>query len=234
MAGSLVLFDVTIASTDGPDAEMSATERRLLTDSSNPSRVSESPLLSDPGLAERIRARDREALASVVDAYLDQIVRAGLGAGLNQHQAEDVAQNTFATFIETAHRFEGRSHVRTWIFGILYRKIQEARRGFAKDRHMDDIDEVFESRFDENRSWSRPPRGPEDELFAKEAHREIGDCLEALPDRQRMAFVLREVEGVTTEEICKILGVSATNTGVMLFRARNRLRECLESKWESA
>lgn len=99
---------------------------------------------------------------------------------------------------------------------------------------MDDIDEVFESRFDENRSWSRPPRGPEDELFAKEAHREIGHCLEALPDRQRMAFVLREVEGVTTEEICKILGVSASNTGVMLFRARNRLRECLESKWESA
>ncbi len=194
----------------------------------------ESPLLSAPDLAERIRARDREALAAVVDAYLDQIVRAGLGAGLNPHQAEEVAQNTFATFIETAHRFEGRSHVRTWVFGILYRKIQEARRGFAKDRRMDDIDEVFESRFDENRSWSRPPRGPEDEFFAKEAHREIGDCLEALPDRQRMAFVLREVEGASTREICKILEVSTTNIGVMLFRARNRLRECLESKWENA
>ena len=195
--------------------------------------MSESPL-NDPDLASRIRERDRDALAAVVDAYLDQIVRAARGAGLNQHQAEEVAQNTFATFIETAPRFEGRSHVRTWIFGILYRKIQEARRGFAKDRRMDDIDEVFESRFDENRSWSRPPRGPEDEFFAKEARGEIGDCLEAVPDRQRMAFVLREIEGLSTREICKILEVSATNIGVMLFRARNRLRECLESKWELA
>ncbi|MFQ5526951.1 MAG: RNA polymerase sigma factor [Thermoanaerobaculia bacterium] len=191
-------------------------------------------LLSHPDLPARIRERDREALTAVVDAYLDQIVRAARGAGLNQHQAEEVAQNTFATFIETAPRFEGRSHVRTWIFGILYRKIQEARRGFAKDRQTDDIDQVFESRFNEQQSWSRPPRGPEDELFAKEANQEISDCLDALPDRQRMAFVLREIEGVSTQEICKILEVSATNTGVMLFRARNRLRECLESKWEHA
>ena len=74
--------------------------------------------------------------------------------------------------------------------------------------------------------------GFEDELFAKEARHEIGDCLEAVPDRQRMAFVLREIEGLSTQEICKILEVSTTNMGVMLFRARNRLRECLESKWE--
>jgi RNA polymerase sigma-70 factor (ECF subfamily) len=192
----------------------------------------ESALLSDSDLAARIRKRDREALAAVVDTYLDQIVRAARGAGLTHHQAEEVAQNTFATFIETAPRFEGRSHVRTWIFGILYRKIQESRRGFAKDRRMDDIDEVFESRFDQDRSWSRPPRGPEDQLFAKEAHREINDCLEGVPQRQRMAFVLREVEGLSTQEICKILEVSVTNIGVMLFRARNRLRECLENKWE--
>ena len=188
--------------------------------------------LSDPGLAARIRERDREALAVVVDAYLDQIVRAARGAGLNQDQAEEVAQSTFATFIESAPRFEGRSHVRTWIFGILYRKIQEARRGFAKDRRVDDIDEVFESRFDENRSWSRPPRGPEDDLFAKEARSEIGNCLESVPDRQRMVFVLREVEGLSTQEICKILEASVTNIGVMLFRARNRLRECMEGKWD--
>jgi RNA polymerase sigma-70 factor (ECF subfamily) len=177
---------------------------------------------------------DREALAAVVDAYLDQVVRAARGAGLDQQQAEEVGQNTFATFIETAPRFEGRSHVRTWVFGILYRKIQEARRGFAKDRRMDDIDEVFESRFDPTGSWSRPPQGPDDDLFAKEARQEIGDCLEAAPEQQRMAFLFREVDGLSTQEICKILEVSATNLGVMLHRVRNRLRDCLETKWEQA
>jgi len=191
-------------------------------------------LLNDPDLAARIRRQEREALALVVDAYLDQVVRAARGAGLNQHQAEEVAQSTFTTFIETASRFEGRSHVRTWIFGILYRKLQEARRGFAKDRRMDDIDDVFESRFAETGSWSRPPRGPDDHLFAKEARQEIGDCLEAAPQNQRMAFLLREVEDLSTVEICKILDVSTTNLGVMLHRVRNRLRDCLETKWEGA
>ena len=58
----------------------------------------------------------------------------------------------------------------------------------------------------------------------------MGLCLDEVPDRQRLAFVLREVEGFETEEICNILQVSANNLGVLLFRARNRLRECLESK----
>jgi RNA polymerase sigma-70 factor (ECF subfamily) len=193
-----------------------------------------SPLLDDPELAARIREQNGEALTVVVDAYLNHVLRAARGAGLDGHQAEEVTQDTFATFIETAPRFEGRSHVRTWIFGILYRKIQEARRGFAKERRMDDIDDVFEDRFDQAGSWSRPPRGPEDALFAKEARGEIDDCLEAAPDRQRMAFILREVEGFSTEEICKILGVSGTNLGVMMFRVRNRLRDCLEAKWTRA
>lgn len=196
--------------------------------------MSGQPILDSPDFPARIRSGDREALTAVVDAYLDQIVRAARGAGLDQTQAEEVAQNTFATFIETAPRFEGRSHVRTWVFGILYRKLQEARRGFAKDRRMDDIDDVFESRFNETGSWSQPPRGPEDHLFAKEARQEISDCLEAAPENHRMAFLFREVDGLSTKEICKILGVSATNLGVMLYRVRNRLRDCLETKWEAS
>ena len=189
-------------------------------------------LVDSPDLAERIRRQDREAIGAVVDAYLGQVIRAARGAGLTRQQAEEVAQETFTTFIESAARFEGRSHVRTWIFGILYRKLQEARRGLAKDRRMDDIDDVFESRFSATGSWSRPPTGPGDALFAREARREIGDCLEAAPDNQRLAFVLREVEGLTTAEICKILDVSTTILGVMLHRVRNRLRDCLETKWE--
>ena len=192
------------------------------------------PLLQNPDLAARIRDRDPEVLTAVVDAYMDQILRAARGAGLNQQQAEELTQNTFTTFIETAPRFEGRSHVRTWIFGIFYRKIQEARRGFAKDGRIDDIDEVFEGRFSETGSWSRPPRGPDDIFSAKEVRREISDCLESVPDSQRLAFVMREVEGLSSKQICKSLGVSSTNFGVMMFRVRNRLRDCLEAKWETA
>jgi RNA polymerase sigma-70 factor (ECF subfamily) len=54
--------------------------------------------------------------------------------------------------------------------------------------------------------------------------------MEGLPPNQREAFVLRDVEGLETGEICELLDVSSTNFGVLIFRARTRLRECLESK----
>jgi len=198
-----------------------------MTTASTPDRA----IFDSPELAERIRTRDPEALEAVVETYLPQILRAARGAGMSPQEAEDVAQNTFTTFVESAERFEGRSHVRTWVFGILYRKISETRRKLGKARQMDDIDEVFENRFDENGSWSQPPRAPDVALEAKETRQEISDCLEAAPPNQRLAFVLREVEGLSSDEICKILEVSSTNLGVMLFRLRNRVRECLEAKW---
>ena len=58
----------------------------------------------------------------------------------------------------------------------------------------------------------------------------IAHCLDGLPLTQRSVFVLREMEGVETEEVCKILEVTITNMGVLMHRARNRLRECLEGR----
>ena len=186
--------------------------------------------VDDPDFAARIRERDAQALEEVVRRYLPQILRAAGGAGFAPQLAEDVAQDTFVTFIETAPRFEGRSHVRTWLFGILYKKVAGARRGLRRDEEMDDIDDVFEKRFDSAGSWTRPPRPVDAKVYEAEVRQGIDDCLDQVPTQQRMAFVLREVEGMDTQEICKILEVTRTNLGVLLHRVRNRLRECLEAK----
>jgi RNA polymerase sigma-70 factor (ECF subfamily) len=68
------------------------------------------------------------------------------------------------------------------------------------------------------------------EVYHAEVRQEIDGCLDGVPTNQRMAFVLREIEGMDTQEICKILEVTRTNLGVLLHRVRNRLRECLEAK----
>ena len=183
--------------------------------------------LDDPALAARLRAGEPAALELVVQAYLPQILRAARGAGLDPSQAEDVTQATFTTFIETASRFEGRSHVRTWLFGILYRKVSEHRRGTARDREMDVLDDVMEHRFDVDGSWSRPQPTADTRVYAREIKAHLATCLDALNPAQRHAFLLREVQEFTTSEICKILDVTTTHLGVMLYRARNRLRECL-------
>jgi len=95
---------------------------------------------------------------------------------------------------------------------------------------MDPIDEVFESRFDGKGNWTRPPADLEQLILSKEIGELIRGCMDGLPASQREAFVLREVEGLGTSEICKILTVSVTNFGVLMYRARARLRECLEAK----
>ena len=181
----------------------------------------------DPAFAARIRAGDRAALEAVVRAYLPQVLRAALGAGLSRERAEDATQETFKTFLETCHRFEGRSHVRTWLFGILYHKLSETRRAAQREERTDDIDEVMEHRFDARGMWARPPAADQ-ALSDAQIRRYLEQCLEPLSERQRLAFVLREVEGLDSEEICNVLDVSRTNLGVLLFRARNKLRECLE------
>jgi len=186
---------------------------------------------SDPlELAAGIRKRDPAAIREVVHAYLPQILRAAAGAGLEGQLAEDVAQSTFLTFLETAHRFEGRSQVRTWLFGILYKKVAEARRKTGREQAMEDTDAVFEQRFDNAGGWSRPPLPADAELYDAEVRQGIDGCLDRVPTNQRMAFILREIEGLDTQEICKILDVTRTNLGVLLYRVRNRLRECLEAK----
>ena len=182
----------------------------------------------DPAFAEHIRNSDPHAIQAVVEAYLPHILNTAKASGMDPERAEDVAQSTFETFIERASAFEGRSHVRTWLFGILYKKISEARRGMERDRKLDDIEDVVEARFDAAGMWKNPTQVLE--LYGAELGVHIESCLELLPVKQRMAFVLREVQEMSSEEMCKIFEVTRTNLGVLLYRGRNRLRECLERK----
>ena len=150
--------------------------------------------------------------------------------GFAEPEAEDIVQDVFGTFLERLDNFEGRSQLRTWLFGILHRKALERRRAAMVDERMDPIDNVFESRFDARGNWARPPEDLERLMLSKEIGELIRGCMDGLPVNQREAFVLREVEGLETSEICKILTVSVTNFGVLMHRARVRLRECLEAK----
>lgn len=178
----------------------------------------------------RLRQRDPAAMREVVHAYLPHLLRAARGAGLKAQNAEDVCQNTFVTFIEKIDGFEGRSQVRTWLFGILYRKIAEMRRAAGREGAGQDIDDVMESRFKPDGMWARPPRAADGRVNDADIRRHLADCLDGLSGDQRMAFVLREVEEMESEEICNTMEVSRTNLGVLLYRGRNRLRECLEEK----
>lgn len=108
-------------------------------------------------LMPRLRSRDAKALSSLVHEHTRPLYRAARGMGFREAEVEDLAQDVFITFFETLDRFEGRSQVRTWLFGILHRKVLERRRGHEKERRIDSLDEVFESRFDKDGHCAKPP-----------------------------------------------------------------------------
>lgn len=169
-------------------------------------------------------------MTAVVDAYGKQLYRACRGLGLDHHSSEEAVQSTFLTLLESAGDFQGRSSLRTWLFGILYNKVREGWREARRASEQDPIDEVVESRFDVSGRWAQPPEDIENRIAASEFQAFLKQCLELLPALQQSAFHLREIEEMTTDEICKILEISNTHFGVILHRARHRLRECLESK----
>jgi RNA polymerase sigma-70 factor, ECF subfamily len=190
--------------------------------------------IDQAGLA-LLRRRDATALRAVVEDLARPLYRAARGMGFGWADAEDLVQDVFATFMSTLDRFEGRSRISTWVFGILHHKAQERRREFVRDDARDPIDEVFESQFDGAGGWTAPPVDLERQLASSEIAEAISGCVERLPAALREVFVLREMQGLDTGEVCKILGRTGTHVGVQLHRARTRLRQCLESKgWKGS
>jgi len=151
-------------------------------------------------------------------------------------------------------RFEGRSSLRTWVFRILEnrarsRGVHESRAlpwssAFADDPGMGGPT-VDPARFrgpDDRWPGGWTPAGrpaaweppPEYAAVAAEIRRELGTALDELPDRQRTVVELRDVHGLSSEEVCEQLGLSPGNQRILLHRGRARLRARLEDVYRAA
>lgn len=181
---------------------------------------------------DRLRARDPEALGAMVSEHLPILLAGALAIGFRRDDAEELVSDTFAAFLAGLDRFEGRSRLKTYLFGILYHKAIQARSRSARQTIVEDIDALVDSHFDRGSVWVRRPRGPEAEALDAELRGWIERCAEGLSPQQRAAFFLKEVEGETSGAICDALGITPVNLRVTLYRARLKLRECLEWRWE--
>ncbi len=155
--------------------------------------------------------------------------------GCSVDAAFDMVQDVFVVFLKSLDRFEGRSQVGTWLFGILHHKVQESRRPSASEAQLDPIDAAFDAQFDESATWIRRPIEPDRWMRSREASEAIQGCLDRLTPLQREVFQLRQIEELSGAEVSSILGESVNHVGVLFHRARLHLRECLAQKgWKSA
>lgn len=178
----------------------------------------------------KIKSLDSKAVSEFVRAYSGDLFKGAKGLGFNDVMTEELVQNVWLTFFDVIPNFQAQSQIKTFLFGILYNKAKELRREYNKFENHDPIDEIMEERFDENGAWVKTPIDPEQFYASSQILDLIQKCIDALPLKQRMAFCLKEIDEHKSSEICNILELSVTNLGVILFRAKNRLRECIESK----
>jgi len=169
-----------------------------------------------------------------VDAYGDRLFRYALSRVRNEASAEDLIQDTLLTGFKSRANFKGDSSELTWLTGILRNKIFEYYRRQAKEFPLSPSDEESDpdDEFFDGRHWAVAPRdwGGEPALKAEsvEFAAALRSCLDALTQNVARAFILREMEGVTPQVTALALGVSPPHLAVLLYRARMRLRRCLE------
>lgn len=164
-----------------------------------------------------------------LDRYGDLLYRYALMRVKDETLAEDLVQETLLAAWRSRERYSGRSSESTWLIGILKHKIADYFRK-TKPVSLEAQDLDLDRWFDDQGHW-RQPLQPLEELDQDRLLQAIRHCVEKLPPRFRQLFFLREIDGLSAEEICRQLPASSTNNvWVMLSRMRFRLRACLEQQ----
>ena len=173
-----------------------------------------------------------------LDRHGDVLFRFTLLRVHDRELAEDLVQETFLAALDAQKRFSQRSSERTWLVGILRRKVvdhfcRSARASKSAEAEMseDPLAEFFSKKGHWKTTLAKWPTDPAGTLENKEFWQVFDQCTEKLPSALFDAFCLREVEQLSTQEVCQILDISATNLAVRIHRARLILRTCLERNW---
>ncbi len=162
----------------------------------------------------------------------------------DQSLAEDAVQEALLAALKSAHAFNRRSALKTWVFAILKNKISDLLRknqryvstDKLKDGQDTSDDALYDTLFNQRGFWhpqERPVKWNQPDADMENSHfwQVFDACLNGMPDKYGRLFMMREFLELTTDEICSNEMISANSLNVTLYRARLRLRECLENRW---
>ena len=183
----------------------------------------------EPFSLNALRQGDRVEFARLVETYSGMVFNLALKMLENPQDAEDVLQETFLKAYGGLKNFDGRSKLSTWLYRIATNEALMLLR--KSKRILTSIDEPLE----EDGELETPLQIvdwcclPEDELMTSETRAYLIKAVEILPASLRVVFILRDLEGLSTQETSEVLDLSETAVKTRLSRARFRLREELTS-----
>ncbi len=203
--------------------------------------------MDEPGgerqIVERLRAGDESAFRELVRRHHAAMVRFAETFVPSRAVAEEVAQEAWLGVIEGIDTFEGRSRLSTWIFRIVANiartRGERERRTVPTMNLTEELAEVASvppSRFAGPRgrgAWGQPPARwselPDERVLSESTFERVAAVASQLPETQRRVFLLRDVQGWSSAEVCTLLDLSEVNQRVLLHRARSRVRAALEA-----
>lgn len=179
-----------------------------------------------------------------IDGLRRQMLRFATQQLQDHHLAEDAVQEALMGAMKNASSFQRAASLKTWVFAILKNKIAdvlrqrmrhtEARYLLGSDQEADELDELFNPRgFWQAEEQPVHWHGGDAALEQQQFWQVFEACLAYLPAQQARVFMMREFIEMETQEVCEAAGITAGNLHVILYRARLRLRECLEDRWFS-
>lgn len=157
----------------------------------------------------------------------------------NHSMAEDVVSETMLAILEKPEKFAGRSSLRTYATSILKFKIIDVLRRRGRELQIEPLDEqsvddALDALFADDGHWRDSPpawQQPEKVLEQQQFFETLQDCVDRLPAKIARVFMMREWLEQEVPDICSELGITANHCGVLLYRARMQLRECLDANW---
>ena len=189
----------------------------------------------DAELLGRLRAGDEQTFVALVERYNGSMLRLAASFVPSRAVAEEVVQDTWLAVLRGLPAFQGRASLRTWMFTILVNRARTT--GSREQRTIPVADAgpvVDASRFGPDGAWSAPPEHwieeAEDRIEAEKLGGLLKAAIDGLPGRQREVVLLRDVEGMSSAQVCDVLSISEANQRVLLHRGRGKLRQVLETE----
>jgi RNA polymerase sigma-70 factor (ECF subfamily) len=180
-------------------------------------------------LIQRCVSKDETACAELVGEHQRMVVQLAMNLLGDRDEALDLSQDVFLRVFRTIHRFRGQSSLRTWIYRIAVNQARNRHRFWRRRHRADqvsfDAHVAAHGEFASSRQWT-----PEHVYEQKELAARLHGALNHLPFDQRTVIVLREVDGLSYEDIAFSLGVAIGTVKSRLTRARQSLRRELRAE----
>ena len=179
----------------------------------------------DEELVAAVRQGDRRAFEELVERHQRKAFHIAFDFARDREDAKDLSQEAFLKAFTNLKNFDGRSSFYTWFYRILVNLCLDYKRR-QKRAPANAFDESVESQIEPSHEPEKP-RSPDQQVWARQISRKVGEALEALPARQRTAFVLKNHQGLSIKEIAELMETAEGTVKVHLHRAVTSLRERL-------